>query len=165
MQQVAILAIAHVRKRRLFIEQLPRRLDIEPLDRVEDARLRHRDCDHTIRFMEKQVRSGVFHLGDAQAQIPGPPEAHTVDVLRRGTARVLLSMPVAPNRQTPHEQDEVYVIVGGRGVLFHDGKRDPFETGDLLFVSAGVEHHFEDFSDDLAVWVVFSGAEGGEVPA
>jgi hypothetical protein len=32
-------------------------------------------------------------------------------------------------------------------------------------VPAGVVHRFEDFSDDLAVWVVFYGPEGGEIPA
>jgi mannose-6-phosphate isomerase-like protein (cupin superfamily) len=85
--------------------------------------------------------------------------------MQRGTLRILLSLPVSPNRQTPHAQDEVYVIVRGRGVLFHGGERDPFEAGDLLFVSAGTEHHFENFSEDLAVWVVFYGPDGGEVPA
>ncbi|HEX7191582.1 MAG TPA: cupin domain-containing protein [Thermoanaerobaculia bacterium] len=115
--------------------------------------------------MEKQLRSGVFHLGDTRARIPGPPGLHYAEVLQRGTLRVLLSMPSPPNRQTPHAQDEVYVIVHGRGVLCHDGKRDSFDAGDLLFVAAGVEHWFEDFSGDLAVWVVFYGPEGGEVPA
>jgi len=33
-----------------------------------------------------------------------------------------------------------------------------------MFIAAGTEHHFEQFSDDLAVWVVFYGPEGGEVP-
>jgi hypothetical protein len=32
----------------------------------------------------------------------------------------------------------------------------------MLFVGAGVEHRFEEFSDDLAVWVFFYGPEGGE---
>jgi hypothetical protein len=31
-----------------------------------------------------------------------------------------------------------------------------------MFVAAGVEHRFEDFTDDLAVWVMFYGPEGGE---
>ena len=35
---------------------------------------------------------------------------------------------------------------------------------DLLFVAAGTEHPFEDFTDDLAVWVVFFGPQGGEAP-
>ena len=76
--------------------------------------------------------------------------------MQRGTVRALLSLPVSPSRQTPHAQDEVYVIVRRPGVLFHDGRRDPFEAGDFIFVAAGIEHSFEDFTDDLAVWVVFS---------
>jgi hypothetical protein len=34
----------------------------------------------------------------------------------------------------------------------------------MLFVPAGVVHRFEDFSDDLAIWVMFYGPEGGEEP-
>jgi hypothetical protein len=29
-------------------------------------------------------------------------------------------------------------------------------------VPAGVEHRFEEFTEDLAVWVIFYGPEGGE---
>jgi len=110
-------------------------------------------------------RSRVIHLADARARIPGPAGEHSVSLLQRGTLNVKLSFPVAPNQQTPHAQDEVYVIVRGRGVLIHDGKRDQFESGDLLFVAAGTEHRFEAFTDDLAVWVVFFGPQGGEVLA
>ena len=31
-----------------------------------------------------------------------------------------------------------------------------------MFVAAGGEHRFEDFTEDLAVWVVFYGPAGGE---
>jgi mannose-6-phosphate isomerase-like protein (cupin superfamily) len=113
-------------------------------------------------------RSRVMHLADARARIPGPAGEHFVSVLGRGTLDAKLSLgqfAPRPNRQTPHAQDEIYVIVGGRGILVHDGKRDAFEQADLLFVAAGTEHHFEEFSDDLAVWVVFYGVEGGEIPA
>ena len=114
--------------------------------------------------MSGQSRSCVIHLADAQAQIPGPPGEHFVNVLQRGRVRLLLSFPLNPNRQAPHAQDEIYVVARGSGVLSHGGKRDDFETGDVMFVAAGVEHHFEDFTDDLAIWVVFYGPEGGEVP-
>jgi len=114
--------------------------------------------------MRNTDRSGVIRLADARAGIPGPQGEHSVSLLQRGTLHVKLSLPVLPNQQTPHAQDEVYVIIRGRGVLVHDGKRDPFESGDLLFVAAGTDHHFEDFTEDLAVWVVFYGADGGEVP-
>ena len=109
-------------------------------------------------------RSGVIRFAEAQASIPGPAGERAVLVLQRGTLDVKLSLPVPPNQQTPHAQDEIYVIIRGRGVLVHDGQRDPFESGDLLFVAAGIEHHYENFSEDLALWRVFYGAPGGEVP-
>jgi mannose-6-phosphate isomerase-like protein (cupin superfamily) len=84
--------------------------------------------------------------------------------MQRGTLDVKLSLPVPPNEQTPHAQDEIYVIFRGRGVLFHDGKRESFESGDLLFVAAGVDHRLEDFTEDLAMWRVFYGISGGEIP-
>jgi mannose-6-phosphate isomerase-like protein (cupin superfamily) len=112
--------------------------------------------------MRRLERSRVVRLSQAKAQIPGPPGRHFAGVLERGTLRLLLSLPVRPNQQAPHTQDELYFVVRGSGVLFHDGKRDPFGPGDAMFVAAGVEHHFEDFTDDLTVWVAFYGPAGGE---
>jgi mannose-6-phosphate isomerase-like protein (cupin superfamily) len=115
---------------------------------------------------DEQARSQpVIHLAEAEARIPGPSGERAIALLRRGSLDVKLSArPLRPNRQTPHTQDEVYVVIRGRGVLFHDGKRDSFEPGDCLFVGAGTEHHFEDFSEDLTVWVIFYGPSGGELP-
>ena len=113
-------------------------------------------------------RSCVIHLAEAQAGIPGPAGEHAVSVLQRGTLKAMLSLgrfAPLPRPTTPHAQDEVYIVVRGRGVFLHDGKRDSFEPGDLLFVAAGTEHRFEDFTEDLTVWVVFYGPSGGEVPA
>ena len=115
--------------------------------------------------MNKPGRSRVIRLAEDQAGIPGPAGDHAVSLLQRGTLHVKLSLPVPPNHQTPHAQDEVYVVIRGRGVLFHDGERDAFESGDVMFVAAETEHRFEDFTEDLAVWVVFYGPHGGEVPA
>lgn len=115
--------------------------------------------------MNATDRSGVIRFAEAQKGIPGPAGERSVLVLQRGTLDVKLVLPVPPNQQTPHAQDEIYVVFRGRGVLVHDGKRDPFESGDLLFVAAGTEHHYEDFTKDLALWRVFYGQRGGEVSA
>ena len=115
--------------------------------------------------MNKTDRSGVIRLAEAQKLIPTPAGERAALVLKRGTLDIKLSIPVPPNVQTPHEQDELYVVIRGQGVLVHDGKRDPFTSGDILFVAAGVEHHYEDFSGDLALWRVFYGERGGEIPA
>jgi mannose-6-phosphate isomerase-like protein (cupin superfamily) len=106
--------------------------------------------------MKPTDRSRVFRA--AQTEVGAT-------VFRHGTLDVKLAAPARPNVQSPHAQDELYLAVRGRGVLFHGGRRDPFGPGDLLFVAAGVEHHFEDFGDDLLVWRVFYGPEGGDVPA
>ena len=113
------------------------------------------------------TRSRVIHLAEAQTGIPGPASEHAVSLLQRGTLNAMLALgrfAPQPRPTTPHAQDEVYVVMQGRGVLFHDGKQEPFEAGDLLFVAAGIEHRFEEFTDDLAVWVVFYGPQGGEIP-
>ncbi|HUH63476.1 MAG TPA: cupin domain-containing protein [Terracidiphilus sp.] len=114
--------------------------------------------------MTKPDRSRVIRFDEAQARIPGPAGEHAVTVMQRGSLDAALSIPMRPRPQTPHAQDEVYFIIRGRGVLMHDGKRNSFESGDLLFVAAGVEHQFEDISEDLAVWRVFYGPTGGEAP-
>jgi mannose-6-phosphate isomerase-like protein (cupin superfamily) len=114
--------------------------------------------------MNPDDRSGVIRFAEEARRIPTPEGERAVPVLKRGTVDVKLSMPVPPNVQTPHEQDEFYFIIRGRGVLVHGGKRDAFAAGDLLFVTAGVEHRYEDFSDDLALWRVFYGKDGGEAP-
>jgi mannose-6-phosphate isomerase-like protein (cupin superfamily) len=86
-------------------------------------------------------------------------------MLQRGTldVRFAIRPSVPPKEMTVHRKDEVYVVVRGRGVLLHGDARDSFESGDLLHVAAGVEHRFADMSEDLAVWVIFYGPDGGEV--
>src|ERR1700677_54386 len=115
--------------------------------------------------MSTPDRSCVMRLADGQAQIPGPAGERAVMVLRRGPLDVALSLPQRQSQQTPHAQDELYFIIRVRGFLRHASKRDPVESGDILFVAAGTEHQFEDTSDDLALWRVFYGPNGGEVPA
>jgi mannose-6-phosphate isomerase-like protein (cupin superfamily) len=115
--------------------------------------------------MDTTDRGGVIRLVETEPRIPGPAGERAVLVLQRGTLDIALSIPIPPNQQTPHEQDELYVVIRGRGVLVHDDKRSRFDSGDILFVAAGVEHHYEDFSDDLTLWRIFYGRRGGEVPA
>ena len=83
-------------------------------------------------------RSRVIRLVEAQARIPGPAGEHAIVVFQRGPLDIALSLPQRPSQQTPHGQDQIYIL-RGRGVLLHDGKREPFESGDLLFVAAGIE--------------------------
>lgn len=64
--------------------------------------------------------------------------------------------------QQPHPQDEIYVVISGHGTFRNGAVRHPFGPGDWLFVPAGVEHRFLDFSEDFKTWVIFYGPPGGE---
>jgi mannose-6-phosphate isomerase-like protein (cupin superfamily) len=99
---------------------------------------------------------------ESLARLPGPAGERYVELFQHGTLSVELYAPRGRDPQQPHTRDEVYVIVQGHGTFLNGDTRQPFGPGDLLFVPAGVVHRFEDFSDDLAMWVVFYGPEGGE---
>ena len=61
-----------------------------------------------------------------------------------------------PDRQQPHELDEVYVVLEGNGVLEIEGRPVPLEEGQAVFVAAGADHRFTAY-ERLALLVVFNG--------
>ena len=81
-----------------------------------------------------------------------------------GTLEVEFYAPRGVDSQAPHTRDEVYVVARGSGWFRCGSARDGVAAGDFLFVPAGMEHRFEEFSDDFGVWVFFYGPEGGETP-
>jgi cupin superfamily acireductone dioxygenase involved in methionine salvage len=87
---------------------------------------------------------------------------HFVVLKKHGTMTIELFAPVGFDGQSPHRQDEIYVIVSGTGMFNRAGDRKPFKPHDVIFVEAGVEHRFEGFSDDFQAWVIFYGPDGGE---
>lgn len=103
-----------------------------------------------------------FQLNETLKRLPGSQGERFAQAFTRGTLSIELYAPRGHDPQTPHTQDEVYVIVRGQGKFYNDGVRHAFEPGDVLFVPAGIEHRFEDFSNDLLVWVIFYGPQGGE---
>ncbi len=90
------------------------------------------------------------------------PNETFVKVLEHGSMSVELYKPQNIDPQTPHTQDELYVIISGSGEFVNDGICTGFQQGDILFVKAGVEHRFENFTSDFATWVIFYGKQGGE---
>jgi mannose-6-phosphate isomerase-like protein (cupin superfamily) len=64
------------------------------------------------------------------------------------------------DRQSPHTEDEVYVVTAGQATFIDDTGRADVRPGDVLFVRAGVPHHFENVTSDLALVVMFGPPEG-----
>ena len=60
-----------------------------------------------------------------------------------------------PDHQSPHEDDEVYVVLEGRGVLTVENERIPVEKGKAVFVPAGAEHRFTGY-EGLSLLVIFT---------
>jgi len=62
-----------------------------------------------------------------------------------------------PDRQQPHDDDEVYVVLEGRGTLEVEGELFELHDGHGAFVRAGAEHRFVGY-EQLAVLVIFERA-------
>ena len=63
---------------------------------------------------------------------------------------------VAPeaDKQQPHDDDEIYLVLEGTGVLEVEGKQVELREGHATFVPAGADHHFTAY-EQLSVLVMF----------
>jgi mannose-6-phosphate isomerase-like protein (cupin superfamily) len=66
-----------------------------------------------------------------------------------------------PDRQQPHEDDEIYIVLEGTGVLDVEGTKTELREGHAMFVPAGAEHRFSAY-ETLSLLVIF---ERAPVPA
>jgi mannose-6-phosphate isomerase-like protein (cupin superfamily) len=108
------------------------------------------------------ARSGVrLTVGEVESNLP-ETGIRSVAAFQHGTLLAKLYAPRGHDPQKPHTRDEVYIVASGSGIFVAGDKRHPFGPGDFLFVPAHVVHRFEEFTDDLKLWVVFYGPEGGE---
>jgi mannose-6-phosphate isomerase-like protein (cupin superfamily) len=61
-----------------------------------------------------------------------------------------------PDRQQPHDRDEVYVVLEGRGMLEIEDDCVELNEGEAAFVPAGADHRFMGY-EGLSVLVIFAG--------
>jgi mannose-6-phosphate isomerase-like protein (cupin superfamily) len=59
-----------------------------------------------------------------------------------------------PDRQQPHDDDEIYLVLEGSGVLEIEGEKVELREGHAVFVPAGAEHRFVGY-EHLIVLVIF----------
>jgi len=57
--------------------------------------------------------------------------------------------------QAPHDEDEVYFVVSGRGRLRVDGTEQQVGRGSILYVRASAEHSFFEVEEDMTLLVFF----------
>ena len=105
--------------------------------------------------MKISIAEAIEKLDSAHGQL-------FAKVMEHGTMSVEIYRPIKNDPQTPHKQDEIYVIASGNSQFHRDEETVECQTGDVLFVPAGMEHRFVNFSEDFATWVIFYGPHGGE---
>lgn len=109
------------------------------------------------------VRAG--ELVDA---LPGDPMGRYpegvpfVQVLQRGSMSLELFEPRGEDRQQPHTQDELYLVLAGTSGFVRGQERITCAPGDAIFVPAGMAHRFVGMSAGFRTWVVLYGPSGGE---
>ncbi len=73
------------------------------------------------------------------------------------SAGVFILLAGAVDDHQPHARDELYHVVKGRGVLQVQGVDRSVAEGSVVFVPAGVEHHFHTITEELTMLVFFGG--------
>ena len=58
--------------------------------------------------------------------------------------------------QAPHDDDEVYLVLGGRARMRLGDEERNVGEGSLLYVSATTEHSFFEIEEDMTLLVIFS---------
>jgi mannose-6-phosphate isomerase-like protein (cupin superfamily) len=83
------------------------------------------------------------------------------EFLRTGTMSVGVYVLLAGgvDKQQPHAEDEVYVVLGGQANFTAAEDTRDVGPGDVLYVDAGVPHRFHDITEDLRLIVVFAPPE------
>ena len=66
--------------------------------------------------------------------------------------------------QTPHTEDEIYVVRSGRATLRTETGIAEVGPGSVIFVPAGETHTFTDVAEDLALVVIFAPPYGSRAP-
>jgi mannose-6-phosphate isomerase-like protein (cupin superfamily) len=102
-----------------------------------------------------------FASQDFLAKLPQPANEKWkegvwfTNVFTKGDFELEFFAPRGRDYQTPHDKDEIYIIVRGAADLIHESEIVSCRPGDAVFVAAGESHHFENISDDFATWVIF----------
>ena len=112
------------------------------------------------------MQDWVVTLATAKAA-PVPEGRRSAELMQHGSMTLRFYAPKGVDAQTPHDQDEIYIVQSGKGFVVSGPSetkldRRAIAPGDAIFVPANHVHRFLEFSPDFAVWVVFWGPAGGE---
>jgi len=65
----------------------------------------------------------------------------------------------ATDKQTPHQEDEIYYLVRGKAKMRLGREERAIREGDVIFVEKDLEHRFFNIAEELVLLVIFAPAE------
>jgi len=91
------------------------------------------------------------HLGDKRYHefLRDPAMSAGIYVLSAG----------ATDKQTPHQEDEIYYLVRGKAKMRLGREERAIREGDVIFVEKDLEHRFFNIAEELVLLVIFAPAE------
>jgi len=99
----------------------------------------------------------AFELADLVTQQEESGQAYFEFIRNSSLSTGVYALPAGGvDRQTPHEADEVYFIIRGKGVVNVAGEDRAVAPGSIISVAAGVEHFFHLITEDLMILVFFA---------
>ena len=99
----------------------------------------------------------VFDLAEIKQQLSGKAveylEFLNVPALNCG---VYFLAAGSRDMQSPHDDDEVYLVLSGRARMRLDDEDRAVEPGSLLYISASTQHAFFEIEEDMTLLVMFA---------
>jgi mannose-6-phosphate isomerase-like protein (cupin superfamily) len=119
-------------------------------------RLADNHSNESPRSRDRLDRVALFEVAEARRRLAAADGGYEI-VHRSPGLEIGVYVLVAPepDRQSPHDDDEVYVVLEGRGVLTVEDEQIRVEEGKAVFVPAGAEHRFTGY-EGLSLLVIFT---------
>ena len=101
----------------------------------------------------------VYGAGQHRSPAPGDGNDYVSQLDVPDLSVGTYSIPVGGvDDQSPHTEDEIYVVTGGRARIVTDSGEADVKPGDVIYVPAGEAHRFVDIAEDLTLLVFFAPA-------
>jgi mannose-6-phosphate isomerase-like protein (cupin superfamily) len=102
----------------------------------------------------------LFRLDDLDAERAAHDGAYLQFLRERNMSAGLYALPAGEaDPQSPHDQDEIYLVVSGRASITVGEETSVVARGSVVYVPARTAHRFHHITEDLRVLVVFSPPE------
>ncbi len=102
----------------------------------------------------------LFRLDDLDAERAAHDGAYLQFLRERNMSAGLYALPAGgTDTQSPHAQDEIYLVMSGRASITVGEDTSVVARGSVVYVPARTPHRFHHITEDLRVLVVFSPPE------